>query len=44
MGLISIEVYLGVVCIWKVRLHYAQANGILTVFMKAVLRSPPSSC
>jgi hypothetical protein len=43
MGLIFIEVYLGVVCIWKMRLHYTQANGILTVFMKAVLRSPPSS-
>ena len=44
MGLISIKVYLGVLCIWKMRLHYAQANGIHTFFMKAVLRSPPSSC
>ena len=43
MGLTFIEDYLGVVCIRKMRIHYAQANGILTVFMKTVLRSPPSS-
>jgi hypothetical protein len=36
MGLIFIEIYLGFICIWKMRLHYAQANGILTVSTKAV--------
>ena len=43
MGLIYIEVYLGVVCLRKMRLHYAQGNGILTAIMKALLKSPPSS-